>query len=320
MTEEKNQGQENQPANETQKPDQPAAETKKKGCGCFRKIALTIIIIVVAILLSIEFFGNKGIKMAVEKAASKVLNVAVTLEGVNLKPIAGSLELDNLAVANPEGFETKTLLNMGNAQVKLKTASLLSDTVEIEYIKLDGIDFTLEQKGLTSNLNTILKSLPKKSETDETDEEKETTSNGSQKKLLIKTLEITNLKVNAKILPIPGQVDVITLNIPDIKKTNIGGDGEEKIDTEALITKIIEWVSNAIAEAGTGVLPADLTGSLNSVLDNLNINDISGATMEEATQIIENATGVGTEAIDKTKEVTEGLQEGLKGLFNSKDK
>ena len=321
--EQKNESQKNQPQPQEAKPQEskPAAQPgglaggKKKPCNCFRNIALTIIIILIVISLAFEMYGGKGIKMAIETAGTKVLKVSVTLDDVDLQPFGGKLELDDLVVANPEGFETETLLELGEANVKLNTASLLSDTIEIEYIKLDGINFTLEQKGLTSNLQTILDSLPK-SEKAETKQEPEKAS----KKLHIGLLEITNVTVNAKVLPIPGQLDKITLKLPDIKKTDIGGEGEESVDTQKLITMIIEMVSEAIAKAGAGVLPDNLTDGLNQVLGQLpgidDITDLAGGTVENATEILKDATDIGQDAVEN---VGKGLEEGIKGLFNKKE-
>lgn len=320
MTEEqKNEQPQGRPAQEQTEQQQPVQpQTKKKGCGCFRKIVLTIIIILIVISLAFEMFGNKGIKLAVETAGTRVLNVAVTLDEVSLQPFAGKLELEELVVANPEGFETPTLLKMEEAKVKLSTASLLSDTIEIEYIKLDGIEFTLEQKGLTSNLQTILNSLPKKGET----QPKEENADAKKKKNMhIAALEISNVTVNAKILPIPGQADKITFKLPDIKKTDIGGKDSESVDTAKLITMITEWISSAIAEAGTGILPDNLTDALGNVLDQLpNVEDITGQAAEQVQNIIGNTTKEGTEAIQQTTEnVGKEIEKGIQGLFQKKE-
>ena len=75
--------------------------------------------------------------------------------------LAGKLNIDRLAIENPEGYQHPVFLEAGRTFMALKTSSLLSDTVEFQQITLDGITVVLEQKGLTNNIQQILSNLPK---------------------------------------------------------------------------------------------------------------------------------------------------------------
>ena len=83
---------------------------------------------------------------------------------------------------------------------------------------------TIEQKGLTNNLKEILDSLPKpEDEPADKEPEDEKKDKKPGKKLHIDTLEITNVTVRAKLLPIPGKSDTIEFPLPKIMMTDVGG-------------------------------------------------------------------------------------------------
>jgi hypothetical protein len=272
---------------------------QKKKMSKLRKIGLAVIIVLLVFSLTFEFFGNKAIKVAIETVGSNTLNVSVTLDKIALSPLAGSVKIDNLVVANPEGYENLTLLELGEAKINLQTTSLLSKIVNVQEIKLDGMIFTIEQKGITNNLKEILDSLEKKEPATEEKPEKKKTG----KKLHIDTLEITNVTVKAKLLPIPGKSDTVSFPLPTIKMTDIGGKDKEPVDLAELVKIIMDSISKAIAEHGTEFLPDDITGSIKNVLGNAP----------------EQLKELGEKTLDKTKDIGKDVTEGLKGLFKKKD-
>ena len=106
-------------------------------------------------------FGAGMIKTTVEKAASSTLGVPVTVKSIDLSILSGKVEIKGLVVNNPPGYANPTLLELGDGVVNLDIGSLMSDTIKIQLIKLDNTKLTIEQKGLTNNLNEILDKLPK---------------------------------------------------------------------------------------------------------------------------------------------------------------
>jgi hypothetical protein len=151
-------------------------------------------------------------------------------------------------------------MKLGGADVKVSIGSLMSDKVEIDHIILDNIEVSIEQKGLSTNLNDILKSLPKSEENAPAPSEPAAPG----KKLYIKTLEINNVSVTAKLLPIPGKSSAVTFKIAPIKMTDLGSDN--KLDMAALTGKILSAIAEGVAKQGTDLLPSDVTGSLKSGL------------------------------------------------------
>ncbi len=264
----------------------------KKG---FQKIAsfivIALLLLIVAVAVLINIFGDAALKAGVETGASRALKVGVAVDNISLGILAGKLNMNNLVVDNPEGYQNPTFLKMGSAYVHLNTSSLLSDTVEIETIRLDNLAVTIEQKGLTSNLKEILDNLPK------TEPGKEKPADDKPgKDLLIKKLEIEGVKVTVKLLPLPGRADNVTLALAPIHMENIGSG--EPVDTSELVSRILLAIAGGIAEKGKDILPTDM------------INNISSQLSEHGMKILDLGTGV----LDSGKDIGTGILEGGKDI------
>jgi hypothetical protein len=160
--------------------------------------------------------------------------------------------------------------------------SLLTDTVNVKEIKLDGVNVVIEQKGVSgNNLHDIIKAIPK------AEPEAEQPAEKPGKKLRIDNLEITNVTVTAKLPSVPGKPDTVTLKLDTITMTNLGDD--EKLDTAILIGTVLLAIESAVAEQGAGILPDEIMDQMKE-------------TWTEA-------------ATEKGKE----LIEGVKGLFEKKE-
>ncbi len=257
---------------------------------------LGILLIIVAVVLLAWMMGEKAVKVGVENAATKTLGVDVGIDDIDINIFKGQLGIQGLEVRNPSGYELKNLLelNKGNIQVTLK--SLMGDTVKIDQLKLDGINLVLEQKGLTNNLQEILKNLEKPGA-------KPAPAEPGKKKgknLEITELEITNVKVIVKLIPIAGQGQTADLALEPIKMQNLGTD--KMMDTGVLVSKILVAITEGVAKEGAGVLPADMVGGLSD-------------TLKVSTTFIEK----GKEIIESGKETGKEIAEGIKGIFKSKE-
>jgi hypothetical protein len=160
---------------------------------------------------------------------------------------------------------------------------------------MDGMDVVLEQKGLSNNLQDVIKSIPAR----------DAQAEPSGKKLHIDNLEITGVKVRAKVLPIPGKVDTVTLPLKPIRMTDLGSD--DKLDAAVLSGKILLAIAGGIAEQGVGVLPEAFTGPLASELKRLKA--VPETVLKES-----------VEKLKKAADLPEEITEGLKGLLKPKER
>lgn len=270
-----------------------------------KKIIYIILIIILVVPVIISIFGDRALKIGIETAASKTLKVKVTLEDISLSILSGSVELDNLIVANPEGYENTNLLEAGNVKVDVGLKSLMSDTVNINDMIFNDITVVIEQKGFTNNLQQILDSLPKSD--DAKTEEKTDGKEKASKNLLIKNLEMNNITIKIKLIPLPGKIDTIPMTLAPIKMTNLGSD--DKMSIAQLSAKILTAIAMGVAEQGIGIIPDEILGPIKGVL-----GSGSKILIDSGKEAIEGAGKI----IDIGKDAGKDISEGLQGLFKKK--
>ncbi len=276
----------------------------KKVFKSLRGNLLAGVILIVVVLLAINFFVDFALELGIEAAATKTLNVGVSVSEVDLSILGGSLSLENLLINNPPGYQHDKLLTLDKAKVKISTKSLLSDVIRINEINLDGIELVIEQRGISNNLNDVIKAIPAKPEDEKAPEEAKERPKKAGKKLQIDTLEIGNVTVKVKLLPIPGKADTVTLKLAPIRMTNLGE--KEHLDTAVLSSKILVAIAEGVAGQGAGVLPQDVVGSMKGELERF--KDVSGTLLDEGSKVLKEGKDLG-------REVTEGI----KGLLKPKE-
>ena len=275
----------------------------KKPLKVLRTVVIVVLVLVLVISIAIQLFAGSALKIGIEAGATKALNVGVTLGDADLSILAGRVELKDLAVDNPPGYEHEKLLQLKLGRVDVDVPSLMSDTIKIEEIKFDGMDVVLEQKGVSgNNIQDIINSLPKADEKPQP--EPETTEEKPAKNLEIQTLEITNITVRAKLLPVPGKTDTVTIKIDPIRMENLGS--ESKMDVATLTGKILVAVAKGIAKQGADLLPENMTAAMNATLDKT--KELGKAATEEGKKLLEEGKDIGT-----------GILDGFKGLLKPKE-
>jgi len=258
---------------------------------------LFALIIIVFLAVVIGLVAIDGVlKTAIQTAIKKQLNVGTSVSKVSLNLVSGSVQISNLKINNPSGYQYENVLETKSIVVKTSIGSLLSNPIEIEQITVDGMTVVIEQKGLSSNLNDILKGMPKKSRA----EPAQTGQNA--KSVHISSVDINDISATAKLLPIPGKLDAVELKIQKLHLSDIGGKNSTLAE---VVSRIFSEIANAIAAQGVSTFPADLLGPIQKNVTKA-IEDLAGA----SEQILK----TGEDAEKKIKEA-EGQ---LKGLFKQK--
>ena len=278
-------------------------------------ILTALVVVLVVAVIAVGLFAHHALKVAVESAGTRALNVGVRVNDVDLSILKGRIGLQNLTISNPPGYQHDQLLELSRADILLETRSLLNDMVNITDIKLDGANVVLEQRGVSgNNLQDIIEKLPQVEEDSEP----------AGKKLHIDTLEITNAQVKVKLLPIPGKVDTLSFKLTPITLTDLGG--EKGYDSVALSRTVLLAIAGRIAEKGAGVLPDEMLGSLVSELSKL--GDFPGALLQESLKALGAGAdlgtgvgkGIGEGVIKGAEDIGKGISEGMKALLGQKKK
>ena len=193
------------------------------------------------------------IKKVVHQYGSQIIGTDVSIGGVDLALSDGMAMVKNIKIGNPKGYQSPYLFYLKELDVQIDISSLASDTIIIEKINITAPEINYETDGLKkSNVSDILNNIQKNTASDsQTEPEKENTAAGSSKKVIIKSLVVTDGKV-AAILGKGALKAPITVSLPTIKMSNIGQEkqGSSPVETiTAVITKILQTASQAVLSA-----------------------------------------------------------------------
>lgn len=253
----------------------------------FLKIILVLVLVVgllaaggvLYVLNNVNSLARKGI----ESGGSYALGVPTTVQDVSLRPLRGELSVGGLKVANPAGFSSPHFLNLTDADLAVTLNSLRSEVIDVPTLSLSGVDVHLERKGGDANYKAILENLKKL-------RSGQPSSGGTQKRLVIRNLEITDIRVHVDMLGGSGVVGQVVgaatkLDVPiqkiqltDVGRTGTGVKGTG-VTVEELTSIIVQAVLAAAAENGGGIIPGDILGDLQSRIAGLGDLNSLGATV-----------------------------------------
>ena len=277
------------------------AEKTKKSHGTNIFIAVIVVIFLVVIIGFVSIDGM--LKYAIQSAIAKQLNVDASASKVSLSFLSGNVTISNLKISNPPGYQYKHVFEANSISVTTSIGGLLSNPIEIKDITIDGVSIVIEQKGLTNNVSDMLKSMPKPQQT----ETKTTEPAKNAKSVHISNVNLKNIGVTAKLLPVPGKSDALTLKIPSMHMSDLGG---KKSSLGEVVGKIFAAISSEIATKGAGIFPSDLTGSIQQNV---------GKTLESATETMKGLfKPTDKPAGNSTDKGTQDAASKLKGLFEKK--
>ena len=107
----------------------------KKKSKILRIIILTVLFLTAVIVIAVNLFADRAVKVGIESAASKALTVEVAVRDVDFSIMGGKLVLQNFSIGNPPAYQNDTLLILRNTDIELEVKSLFSDVVNIRQTK-----------------------------------------------------------------------------------------------------------------------------------------------------------------------------------------
>ena len=263
------------------------------------KIAGGLVVVLVALFAALELSLDKLVLKGVNAAAPAALGVPVTLQDASFSLLRGKAALQGLHIGNPEGFQTDGLFDLASISVDIDNSTLLSDTIVIREIAIDGLALTYEKGLLDSNLGALIEQLsagaekesPEAGEAEEPTEPQDATEKPA-KKVVIEKLSITGSRMNFSITGAAALTGggAIPLPLPPITLADLGKEKEGVTFVEA-IQEVLRAIAGA---AGTAIAGA---GNL--------VDDAGKAVGEGAAEA---GKAVGGAALDAGKAVGDALQ------------
>jgi len=263
----------------------PTPERKRRG-GFARFVKWAVALILLLLIgagVVIYVYLDPIVKRTVEKQATAQLNLKTELDRAHVSLFGGQVDLNQLRIASPQGFQAPQMFTLGQADVRAKVSELRNDPVRVSNITLNQPRLVVENNGGTFNFKKAMDLMPKT--------EQNPADKSAPLKVVIGDLTVKDPTVVVR----PGQLNVpgltlpeeITISIPTVTLKNIGtGEGSEN---GAAIKDVVMQVITVMASqaANSGKLPKELQG-----LMNLNVQQMAaGLTAEARKRIVEALPG-----------------------------
>ena len=237
-----------------------------------RYIFLSVLVLIIA---GVYFFApslESIVQKIVHKYGSEITGTDVNLKGFKLGLTTGEGRISEITVGNPQNYDTKNLFELGEVYVKVDIKSLTSDTIVIENVEVSKPIINYEMLSLTRNnisdiLDNIKKNTAKTAQKETAVAEASEVSSASAdagKKVIIKKLTVKNGEINA----VAVKDNAVSVKLPEITMTNIGG-SQEGEPVSVTISKIIGKILNTASSAVVNSKISDLKGVAQKNLENI---------------------------------------------------
>lgn len=248
---------------------------------------IVIVLLVVAVLLIWSFLGTV-VKQAVETVGSQATGAKVTLDDADIAPLRGYATLTGLTIGNPKGFATDYAIRLGKIHVVLDPSTVMSDTIVIKEVLIDGPEVIYEVDLGGSNIGAIEENVDKFTGGDQPKPDAPpppAEEAGPGKKIIIEKLTVQQGYVHVAATFLGN--NKIGAPLPSITLTDIGKEEQ----------------GASYGEVAGEFLDAIL-GSILSVVSTLGLDKLA----EEAGVILKGAAGV-------VEDGANAINEGLKSIF-----
>ena len=197
-------------------------------------------------------------------AGTRVLGVQTTLSSAHIAIFGGTSSLNELAVAQPEGFGTDSMFKVRYAGVTANLPELLSSDVVIEEINIDGVLVTLVEKGAKVNLQVVADSLNQSSDASPTPTATPAPTKDSSGTVTIKQLKVTGIKVLVEGDAHVTAGKILEVNIPDIIVADLGSKTPVSQVAAHVTAQLMNRILLAIVKAQIAGLPSAMANGLQS--------------------------------------------------------
>ena len=263
----------------------------------------------VVLLLSLPLWIGPAVKTVAQAVVPSYTGCDFRLASFSLNPFTGRLQLVEAHLSNPRGFSQPEAFSVATVRVDVAVGSLLTSTIHVREIAIDGPFVGYFSANGTNNFATILAHVEAKTGPSEKKSKEAGAKEGAGKKVVIDRFRLAGTRVNLGMLP---------LAIPTIELTDIGKDTGGATFKEvcyavwANLAKFVTGVGNMASELlkGTGNAASGLVKGAEGTAKDL----VKGAG-DTATGLVKGvADGVGTASGKTGEAIGKGVKSAAEGL------
>lgn len=252
-----------------------------------KKLLIGMLVLVIVAVGVVFYAFDSILKRGIETAGSSVLRTDVTVGSVGVSPLSGNGGIQQLRIANPEGFDEPYAMELGGLDVAIERDSVFSDVIVIDRIIVEQPVITYETRIRTDNIRTLLNNLGGSS-----DQQTSQEAGGTGKRVIIRDFQMLGSQV--RVASAIGSADVA---IPDLRLQNIG-------EENAAVT-VAEAARQIFAAVNQQLVRADLP----------NVEMLRERVDEEVQELRDRADQQVEELEQQLEEEVENLQDRVRSLF-----
>lgn len=220
----------------------------------FKKIAVFIVILVIAVPAGAYIYRNVLVEKAVEAGSTYALGVETDLGSARLAIGGGSLELNDFAVDNPTGFAADDFLTLRRGLFAVDAGSILDKEVVVDSFIIEGVTLNLEQVDGKGNFQVLLDHIRRL----------DMSSSGESRKFRFGLIALRDITV-AGSLTLLGKKHEKSFTLADLELHDVGGDNGATI-SRVTATVVKTLIAKALSSGG-GLLPEGFGQNLSDLKD-----------------------------------------------------
>jgi hypothetical protein len=257
------------------------------------------VLAIAAILFAAGIYRNRGtiVRRALEQVLSYVLQAPVSVGVVVVKPTEGIVEIRDLEIDNPAGYEGAKAMVFGKVRAEVDLASFAGETPTIGLIEISQASIQMETARGGSNIGQLYKNAKRLK--GETVREDPNAPIEAGKSLVIREVRLASNTVSLRTALL--KIEPIKAPLPDLTVRELGGPGRGVTPGEAIGAVLAALLENILKFGGDKLSP-EMLGSLNESLG------------RAGGQLREKLDEVGLD--EQADKAVDKLREGLGGLLD----
>lgn len=283
------------------------------------RIVVIVLVVVILALVAGLIFIDQITASGIRQSSAYATGVDTSLRSADVGVTSGNLDLRELVIGNPEGYESDHFFSLGEGHVDVTLGSLMADTVEVPMVRLTDVSIVIEKKDGKANYEVILENLEKLSGDQPPRDQPEEAGKG----VVIEELRIENITARIKGYPFPSDpVEIPAIVLHDLPEGAQDAASVAEV-VGIVIAATLKTVAGSIAD-----LPGELASGITEGLGPLGdigqqsveqIGEAVGAATEQAREAVGEAAGAARDAADeaasKARQGVDQAKEKLGGLL-----
>ncbi|WP_085900041.1 AsmA family protein [Kiloniella majae] len=264
---------------------------------------ISLAVLIVAGVIFIYSSLDSIVKAAVESVASDMTQTEVTLNNVSISPTTGEGSLSGFLMSNPKGFKSSDAFKFEEITIKVDPASIASDVVVINEIRIKAPHITYEVGPQKSNIDTINENAQSSSNSDNNSD----SASDSGPKFIVEHLYLNDGEVSVAAAPLGDKtidVDLPNIHLKDIGK---GGNGATPdVILKATLGAVTKNITSALGSVDLEGIAKDVKGR---------VQDLSEGAASGASTVTDTVGDAASGAGEGLKDAADGAGDALKGLL-----